>query len=83
MTIACGLPSDEKVRADFLRENPGCEVTSVVSGEGDADHVYKYIHFQSENGACEVEWGYRRAEPEWQVFHRGVPLPSKAECACS
>jgi hypothetical protein len=82
LAIACGMPSDKSVRADFSREHPHCQVLAVYSGEGDSDTVYKHIRFRSGSVDCEVEWGYQRAESEWRVFSRGKAQPSETACAC-
>jgi hypothetical protein len=74
----CGFPSDETVKADFLKENPSATVLSVGSGEGDGDTVYMIIRFRTSSSAveCAVEWGYQRIEPNsrsFRIFTKGQP----------
>jgi hypothetical protein len=73
--VACGMPSDEDVRAEFLRDAPTFAVESVQSGEGDGSIVYKHIRYTRPGTAreCVVVWGYQQAEPVWRVFHKGDP----------
>jgi len=76
--LGCGFPSDEAVKADFLKENPSSTIVDIGSGEGDGETVYKIIRFRPPGSAaeCVVEWGYQRTEPgsrTFRVFHKGEP----------
>ena len=81
-SAACGVPTDEDVKAAFVRENPAYSITAVYSGEGDSDTVYKHIRYRRPGGdaECEVVWGYQRARREWRVFHMGDPWLAGTVC---
>jgi hypothetical protein len=63
---ACGMPSKEKVSQDFYQiftKEVGASIrpaiTSIGSGEGDADNVYQYIKFDvtaEENISLKKGW---------------------------
>ncbi len=53
--VACGSPSDEEVKAAFLKENPSYEVTLVAPGEGDSGTVYMHICYRRPGSETECE----------------------------
>jgi hypothetical protein len=73
LLVGCGGPTDDRVRAAFLRENPDAVITMVAPGEGDSSTVYMHIRHRRAGQAaeCEVVWGYQQADREWRLFSRG------------
>jgi hypothetical protein len=70
---ACGEPTEEAVRANFLQEYPRAVIASAVPGEGDSDHVYYHVRFRQppDTTLREVVRGYQRTSArQWRVFHR-------------
>ncbi len=47
LLCACGEPTKDAVRADFLAAHPGVVVVGVYPGEGDSDHVYYAVQFRA------------------------------------
>jgi hypothetical protein len=84
----CGVPSDDTVKAEFLRENPSATVLGVASGETDGGAVYKSIRFRTAGSTeeCQVAWEYQRAGFDaraFRTFHKGEPRclgPARSEC---
>ena len=72
----CGIPSDDFVRREFERGQPGCVVVEVFSTEGDASTVYKRIRYRRRGSLVvyETEWGYQEAKPTWRRFHPAGPV---------
>jgi len=76
--VQCGFPSDDAVKADFLKDNPSATVLDVGSGEGDGDTVYKHIRFKPAGSVAErdVVWGYQRTTSDsrtFRIFTKGAP----------
>ena len=72
-TLACGLPSDERVRAEFLAQHPGYSVLFVGVGEGDGGNAYFHIRYKkpSDRGTFEQAWLYQDVDAK----ELGVHLP--------
>jgi len=43
LLVSCSSPNEERVRNEFLAENPDYTVTSIYVGEGDSSNVYYHI----------------------------------------
>ena len=59
------VPSQEQVKAEFLRENPSYQAQEVFVGEGDGDSAYFHIKYQKPQDpqVYEVQWLYLETEP--------------------
>jgi hypothetical protein len=73
LLCGCGVPSHDTVRADFLREHPGFEVTDLFPGEGDSDAVYFHIRHKKpgDSKQYEVVWLYvSDGDKPWKVVFK-------------
>lgn len=69
-------PDDEKVRDEFLEQNPGVEVISLYVGEGDFDNAWYHIIYKnpSESHVQEKIVLYQREGREWKTnYNLKVP----------
>jgi hypothetical protein len=68
-----GPPSDDVVRADFLREHPDVTVEFVGVGEGDGSAAYFRIRYKKpgDDTVYEDVWQYLDAgEKQWRLNHK-------------
>jgi hypothetical protein len=68
-----GPPSDDVVRADFLREHPDVTVEFVGVGEGDGSAAYFHIRYKKsgDDTVYEDVWQYLDAgEKQWKLNHK-------------
>ncbi len=74
MSTSCsGPPSDDVVRADFLREHPDVTVESIGIGEGDSSAAYFHIRYKrlGDDTLYEDVWQYLDAgEKQWRLNHK-------------
>lgn len=72
---ACGLPRDQRVRRDFLNDNPSAEIAKIEPMEGNADSVYYRIHFRGTHNSPvqTVIWLYARRGKDWEVIDKNIP----------
>jgi hypothetical protein len=74
LTASCsGPPSDDVVRADFLREHPDVTVEFVGVGEGDGSAAYFHIRYKKpgDDTLYEDIWQYLDAgEKQWRLNHK-------------
>ena len=78
---ACSrAPSDEQVRADFLREHPTFRVEFVGVGEGDGGAAYFHIRYRKPNDPILYEdvWQYLDTGGDaWRLNHKQtLPKPT-------
>ena len=74
--LNCNNLSKEKVRNDFLMENPNSEIINIGPGEGDFDSVYYHIEYKrSKNSKIEnVIWLYQKDNKGlWRLKNKNVP----------
>ena len=70
---SCSMPpSDDYVRAEFLRENPSFQVESVGVGEGDGSAAYFHIRYRKpgEETLREDVWQYLNPDGKWRLNHK-------------
>jgi hypothetical protein len=74
LLLACGrFPSEEVVKADFLKQHPTWNVLSIHVGEGDAAAAYYHIRYRRPDGAqlFEEVWLYlHEGEEGWKLRHQ-------------
>jgi hypothetical protein len=74
ITTSCsGPPSNDLVRADFLREHPDVIVESVRVGEGDGSAAYFHIRYKrpGDDTVYEEVWQYSKAgEKQWRLNYK-------------
>ena len=69
-------PDYEKVRGEFLEQNPGIEVIDLYVGEGDFDNAWYHIIYRkpSESHVQEKIVLYQREGREWKTnYNLKVP----------
>lgn len=69
----CGGPTDNTVRADFLRRHPTYAIVSVGVGEGDGAAAYYHIRYKRPKDSAEYEaiWQYLdTGNGEWKLNHQ-------------
>ena len=74
ISVSCsGPPSDDVVRAEFLRAHPDVSVESVGVGEGDSSAAYFHIRYKrpGDNTAYEDVWQYLDVgEKQWKLNYK-------------
>ncbi len=69
----CGGPRNSNVKADFLREYPTYNVTSVGVGEGDGAAAYFHIRYKRPGDPTQHEtvWQYLdTGDGPWKLNHK-------------
>ena len=75
LTFTCcsHAPSDDAVRADFLREHPDVTVESVAVGEGDGSAAYFHSRYKTPGDETVYEdvWQFLDdGEKQWKLNHK-------------
>jgi len=72
LLVSCSSPNEERVRNEFLAENPDYTVTSIYVGEGDSSNVYYHIRYKkpTDKKLYEDVWLYQN--PNWINTKRKV-----------
>jgi hypothetical protein len=73
LAVGCGGPKDERVRSEFLAENPQHRLHSVIVGEGDSSAAYFHIKHSAPGttNIREAVWLYmENGKGEWEVRHK-------------
>jgi len=81
--LSCGMPSDDRVRSEFLALHPGAAIVDAGPGEGDSDHAYWCIRYRvpSDTTLREQYWLYQRGADGFKVIHRDSAVAGPKPCA--
>jgi len=73
LALGCDVPKNERVRSEFLAENPQHRIHSIIVGEGDSSAAYFHIK-HSAPGVTNIQeavWLYMdNGNGEWEVTHK-------------